>query len=233
MRLLSETAAAWGLALHEGQLAQLEAYAEELRRWNARLNLTAVDDERGIAVRHFLDSLRCALSWGAPPARLADVGSGAGFPGLPLKVLRPELELTLVESIGKKAEFLRHVARELGLEGVTVLAARAEEVGRDPHQRESHDVVTARAVAELRTLCEYCLPLCRVGGRLLAPKGPQGEAEALAAGRALAELGGSLAAVEDVELPGEPRRTLVVIDKAAPTPERYPRPNGAPSRRPL
>lgn len=233
MNLLAATAADWGLPLSQPQLDQFAAYAAELRRWNERVNLTAITDDAGIIARHFLDSLRCALSWGDTPGRMVDVGAGAGFPGLPLKILRSEIRLTLVESVEKKAAFLRHIVAELGLERVEVLAARAEAVGRDPAQREQYDLATARAVADLRVLAEYCLPLCRVGGRFLAPKGAQIEHELQAALAAIEMLGGRLVAVEPVALPGVEPRTLVVIAKDAPTPPAYPRGVGAPAKRPL
>lgn len=233
MRLLTDTAAAWGTPLDDRQLGAFARYAEELTRWNERLNLTAIVDIESIVVRHFLDSLRCALSWGDPPNNIVDVGTGAGFPGLPLKILRPKADLTLVESIEKKAEFLRHIVNELELERVRVVVARAEASGRDPDQRERYDLAVARAVADLRVLAEYCLPLCRVGGRFLAPKGAGAEQEAARSRAALERLGGQLVAIEPVVLPGAEPRTLVVIDKIAPTPAQYPRAVGVPSKRPL
>ena len=142
-----------------------------------------------------------------------DIGAGAGFPGLPLKILRPELQLTLVESIAKKAAFLRHMVDTLGLTNVEIVIARAEAAGRDPAQRERYDVAVARAVAELRVLAEYCLPLCRIGGRFLAPKGARIEDELQAALPAIAQLGGRLVAIEPVELPELEPRTLVIIEK--------------------
>jgi 16S rRNA (guanine527-N7)-methyltransferase len=231
--LLAITAQAWGLALDQQQLDQFALYARELRRWNERVNLTAISDEREIVTRHFLDSLRCALSWGVSPHSLVDVGTGAGFPGLPLKILRPELDLALVESIEKKAAFLRYIAAELGFSDVSIVVARAEAAGHDPAHRERFDVVTARAVAELRVLAEYCLPFCRVGGRFLAPKGAQSEYEIADAHVAITRLGGQIAGVEAVDLPGLERRTLIVIEKSASTPEQYPRAAGVPAKRPL
>jgi 16S rRNA (guanine527-N7)-methyltransferase len=215
------------------QLEQFAIYLDELRAWNERINLTAITDPDEIVTRHFLDSLRCALSWGEAPTSLIDIGAGAGFPGLPLKILRPALQLTLVESIAKKAAFLRHIANVLELSDVTVLVERAEVVGQNPAQRERYDVVIARAVAELRVLAEYCLPLCCVGGRFLAPKGAQIEAELAAAGPAIARLGGRVAAVEPVQLPGVEPRSLIVIEKIANTPPQYPRAPGVPAKRPL
>jgi 16S rRNA (guanine527-N7)-methyltransferase len=233
MGILTSTTAAWGMSLNQAQLDQFATYAAELRRWNARVNLTAITDEREIATRHFLDSLRCALSWGRAPTSLIDVGTGAGFPGLPLKILRPELRLTLVESIEKKAAFLKHIVAALGLAKVSIVVARAETVGHNPAHREQYDVAAARAVAELRVLAEYCLPLCRVGGRFLAPKGAQIEHEIAAAQAAIAKLGGRPPVVERVDLPGVEPRSLVIVEKIAPTPPLYPRAVGVPAKRPL
>lgn len=231
--LLAQTAAAWGLPLTDEQIGQFASYADELRHWNAHTNLTRICEPEAIVVRHFLDALACAQHWGATPHSLADLGSGAGFPGLPLKLLHPALRLTLVESVGKKAAFLRHIVVHLGLSDVQVLQARAEAVGRDEAHRAAYDVVTARAVAELRVLAEYGLPLLRVGGRLLAPKGSDIDTELAAAGPALQTLGGQVLAVEPVALPGHAPRPLVVIRKTGPTPAAYPRAVGMPTRRPL
>jgi len=233
MDTLVNTAHAWGLRLDQRQIEQFARYSAELRTWNTRVNLTAITDEEGIVARHFLDSLRCALSWGDAPSSLIDIGSGAGFPGLPLKILRPELRVALVESVGKKAAFLRHMIAALDLRDVTVLTARAETVGRDPQHREQYDVVTARAVAELATLAEYCLPLCRVHGHVLAPKGSDIADEIARARTAIERLGGRLISVEPVVIPGVEPRTLVVIAKVAPTPAAYPRAVGVPARRPI
>ncbi len=226
-------AGSWGLHLDQRQIEQFARYSAELRAWNTRVNLTAITDEREIVIRHFLDSLRCALSWGEHPSRLIDVGSGAGFPALPLKILAPELHVTLVESVGKKAAFLRHIIATLDLRDVAVVTARAEVVGRDLHHREQYDVVTARAVAELAILAEYCLPLCAIGGRVLAPKGNDVDDEVARARVAIARLGGQLLSVEPVDIPGVEPRTLVVIAKIAPTPAAYPRAVGVPVKRPL
>jgi 16S rRNA (guanine527-N7)-methyltransferase len=233
MDLLADTAARWGLPLDQAQLDQFATYTAELRRWNERVNLMAVADEPRIATRHFLDSLRCALSWGTAVRSLIDVGAGAGLPGLPLKILRPDLRLTLVESIGKKAAFLHHVVAVLELTDVTIVAGRAEAVGQDVAHREQYDVAVARAVAALRVLAEYCLPLCCAGGRFLAPKGAQIERELEDARPAIRKLGGRLVGVEDVELPGIERRSLVVVEKIAPAPAQYPREVGVPAKRPL
>jgi 16S rRNA (guanine527-N7)-methyltransferase len=231
--LLTTTCAAWGIALSAEQLAQFATYAADLRRWNSQINLTAISEPAEIYRRHFLDSLSLARFWGDSPASLVDIGSGAGFPGLPLAILRPSLRLTLVESVGKKAEFLRYMAGALGLGAVRVLTARAEDLGRDRGEREAHGLVTARAVAELRVLVEYGLPLLKIGGRMLAPKGSAAYDEAAAAGHAIEALGGDLVAVEPVDLPGLDSHAVVIIDKLRPTDSRYPRAPGTPGRKPL
>ncbi len=234
LALLRHTAANWNISLSNAQIQQFVRYAAEVRQWNERVNLTAITDPEAFVVRHVLDSLRCSCSWGKTPHALIDVGSGAGFPGVPLKIAFPALRLTLVESVRKKADFLEHLVGACGLDGVTVVQARAEQVGHDPQHRERYDVATARAVADLRVLAEYCLPLVRVGGYFLAPKGAEIDAEVAAAHQAVTTLGGYLLAVEPVALPGVARpRTLVVIGKTAPSPPGYPRRVGVPARRPL
>lgn len=231
--MLKETAAGWGILLTELQIQQLERYAAELRHWNAYHNLVADASHQEVIVRHFLDSLRCAVSWGSTPQTLVDIGSGAGFPGLPLKIAFPHIQLTLVESVEKKSAFLKHIVDTLALEDVAVITARAELFAHMPEHREHYDVALARAVAELAVLAEYCLPLLRIGGRLLAPKGTQITNELSSAEAAMQILGGQLHGVEPIILPGQPERSLIVIEKIAPTPERYPRRVGLPARKPL
>ena len=165
-------AAALGAPLLPSQVVQFAAYEALLLEWNERIALTAIREPGHLRVRHFLDALSCAAATGPLDGQsLIDIGSGAGFPGLPLKILYPDLRLTLVDSVAKKARFLGLVAAELGLREVTVIAKRAEVLGQDPIHREQYDWATARAVAELRVLAELLLPLCRVGGRVLAQKG--------------------------------------------------------------
>jgi 16S rRNA (guanine527-N7)-methyltransferase len=233
LTLFTETASRWGLPLQAEQLAAFASYADELVLWNERVNLTAITRREEIYLRHFLDSLSCARFWGAIPHHVIDIGSGAGFPGLPLKIVFPHIQLTLLESVSKKAVFLDHMVATLGLQGVQVLPLRAEEAGRVPTLRGQADLVTARAVAELRVLLEYAMPLLRVGGQLLAPKGAAAAEEQQAASRALAILGAEITAVEPVDLPGLDERRIVVVRKITPTNERYPRSAGVPSRRPL
>lgn len=231
--LLIETASAWNVNLTPTQVEQLLIYQHELQHWNTHTNLTAITNSDDIMTRHFLDSLRCAQSWGASPHTLVDIGSGAGFPGLPLKIAFPELHITLVESVAKKVAFLKHIAEMLNLNHVTIFHARAETIGHQPDHREAYDVAIVRAVASLPVLAEYCLPLIRIGGRMLAPKGADSADEVAAANTALALLGGQTIAIEPVVIPQLERRTLVVIEKNAPTPDAYPRRPGVPSKRPL
>jgi 16S rRNA (guanine527-N7)-methyltransferase len=202
---------------------------------SSRFNLTAIREAEAIRTKHFLDSLTCVMAWrDTPPTRLIDIGTGAGFPGIPLKILYPALHLTLVESVGKKAEFCRHVVRTLGLEGVTVVTARAEEVGQDPAHRQKYDWAVARAVAGLPVLVEYLLPLVKIGGHALAQKGESGPVEAHAAQQAIHLLGGTFRQLIPVALPGvADDRYLIVIDKTAATPPQYPRPTGVPNKKPL
>ncbi len=224
-----------GLHLTHKQLAALTRYEHELLEWNARFNLTAIRDPQEIRIKHFLDSLTCLLALReAPVERLIDIGTGAGFPGLPLKIIYSKMQLTLVESVGKKADFCRHVVKTLELQGVEVIQERAETIGQIPAYREQYDWAVARAVAVLPVLAEYLLPLVRVGGSMLAMKGESGPAEAHSAEHALRVLGGHLRQLVPVTLPGVvEERYLVVIDKVAATPAGYPRKVGIPSKRPL
>jgi 16S rRNA (guanine527-N7)-methyltransferase len=224
-----------GLHLTRAQLSALSLYERELVDWNAHFNLTAIRDPQEIHIKHFLDSLTCSLVLREKSiGRLIDIGTGAGFPGIPIKILYPKMQLTLVESVGKKAEFCRHVVRILDLQGVDVVQERAESLGQHPSHREQYDWAVARAVAILPVLAEYLLPLVRVGGSMLAMKGESGPAEAHSAERALRVLGGHLRQLLPVTLPGvAEERYLVVIDKVAATPNGYPRKVGTPSKRPL
>jgi len=224
-----------GLKLTAHQVKLLAQYEQELLVWNERYNLTAIRDLEEVRVKHFLDSLTCIQAMkDAPGKRIVDIGSGAGFPGLVLKIVYPSVQLTLVDSVGKKIDFCRHIVRTLGLEQVETLQERAENIGQSLAYREQYDWAVARAVADLAVLAEYLLPLVRIGGRMLAMKGENGPAESHAAEHALQMLGGHLRQLLPVTLPGvAEERYLVIVDKVAATPTRYPRRVGIPSKRPL
>lgn len=235
-RLTLGARALLGLDLAPAQVAAFALYAAELRGWNERFNLTAITDDDGIQVKHFLDSLSLlkALPPGWGRGRLVDVGTGAGFPGLPLKLICPDLRLTLVEATGKKVTFLQTLVEKLRLPGVTVVKARAEDLGQDPAHREQYDLAVARAVAEMPVLAEYLLPLVRLGGHAIAQKGQDAPAEVHAAEDAVRRLGGTLSQIIPIELPGiVETRHLVVYAKTALTPPAYPRRPGVPSKSPL
>ncbi|WP_420627773.1 16S rRNA (guanine(527)-N(7))-methyltransferase RsmG [Candidatus Leptofilum sp.] len=224
-----------GASLTDEQVHQFAAYQALLLDWNMRMNLTAVRDPAEIRIRHFLDSLSCVEVVGDLNGRsLIDVGSGAGFPGLPLKILFPQLKLTLVESVSKKGQFLQAAVQELGLTQVTIATERAERLGQSPQHRAQYDWATARAVAELRILVEYLLPLCRVGGTALAQKGDGVQREIEDALNAIQVLGGEEPNLNTVLLPQRSQtHYLVTIQKERETPEKYPRRVGVPSKRPL
>jgi len=234
-KLFRDAQQLFGLCFSQKQMAQLTAYERELLEWNEKFNLTAIRDVEGIRTKHFLDSFSCTLAWkDQTPRRLVDVGTGAGFPGIVLKILYPSMKLTLVESVGKKANFCTHIAQTLVLENVEVLSARAEDVGQNLAHREKYDWAVARAVASLPVLSEYLLPLVKVGGGMLAQKGESGPAEVNSAEKALKLLGGRMRQLIKVELPGvADERYLVVVDKFAATPQGYPRKAGIPLKKPL
>jgi len=216
-------------------IMSLITYERELLEWNQKFNLTAIRDAEAIRTKHFLDSFSCVRAWGAnPPHHLVDVGTGAGFPGLPLKILYPQLKLTLVESVGKKAMFCQHIVRVLGLDGVNVVNARAEDLGHLPEHREKYDWAVARAVAKMDILAEYLLPFVKAGGTMLAQKGESGPAEAQSAEKAMKLLGGKLQQILPVNLPGvADDRFLVLVHKSAATPPKYPRKAGMAAKQPL
>ncbi len=224
-----------GLRLTRSQLSALSHYEQELVDWNTRFNLTAIRNPQEIHIKHFLDSLTCVMALRESTVDcLIDVGTGAGFPGIPIKIIYPKMQLTLVESVGKKAEFCRHVVNILDLRGVEVVQERIEVLGQGQTYREQYDWAVARSVAILPVLSEYLLPLVRGGGSVLAMKGESGPAEAHSAERALRVLGGHLRQLMPVTLPGVvEERYLVVIDKVAATPDGYPRKVGVPAKRPI
>jgi 16S rRNA (guanine527-N7)-methyltransferase len=227
-------ATALGVPLSTAQIDEFQQYAALLRAGKRVMSLTALVDPVDVAVKHFLDSL-AVLSYLPPGAlRLIDVGTGAGFPGLPLKLARPELDAVLLEATGKKAEWVEETIERLGLSGARAIAGRAEEVAHDPVHRGRYDAAVARALAPFPVLCELCLPFLRPGGTFVALKSVAGAAvEVPRAARALDLLGGRLRGVFPVTLPALPNRVIVVVDQVTAAPDAYPRRPGQPAKRPL
>ena len=233
LELMTAPLEAKGVLVDDTAKERLIKYADLLREWNEKINLTAITDPEGIVVKHFLDSALLLTEVDLPKgAKIVDVGTGAGFPGMVVKILRPDLDVTLMDGLNKRLVFLNEVAAQLGLEVKTV-HFRAEEAGKKPEFRENFDLVTARAVAELRTLYEYCLPRVRVGGVFCAMKGPSGADELKTASKAAGILGGGKAKISTSTLTGEEVRTFVVTKKISQTPPKYPRASAKISKQPL
>lgn len=223
-----------GLTLEPKQIAAFKTYGQMLVEWNEKMNLTAIVEPQDIAVKHFIDSLALLkMHHIKDGAQIIDVGTGAGFPGIPLKIARPDLEVALLDSLRKRTHFLQAVVDQLALDGVIVVHGRAEEIGRNAQYRESFDISLSRAVAPLNILAEYCLPLVRVGGFFLAMKGPDIQQEIAQAQRAFVLCGGrSLSNSFVLPISGDPR-SLVIVEKMAKTPDQYPRRPGIPEKKPL
>ena len=238
--LLCELAAEYGVTVDAAACDKLDRYAELLVEWNQKMNLPAITDPIGITVKQFADSLAAVpLLPENQGISLIDVGTGAGFPGIPLAIVRPDIKLTLLDSLNKRLVFLETVCKELDIP-VQRIHARAEEGGRKPELREQFDVATARAVAALPVLLEYCLPFVRPGGCFLALKGPDSDAEHRAAGKARTRLGGETASVQKLMLPKQPRegleqqeRRIFVFRKVQHTPPAYPRASAKIAKEPL
>ncbi len=219
------------------QANQFKIYFEKLVETNEHVNLTAITEEGDVYLKHFYDSVSPLLSLPEvfiKNSSLIDIGAGAGFPSLPMKILRPDLEVTIVDSLNKRIKFLEQLVEDLGLTGVHLVHARAEDAGQNPELREQFDLVTARAVASLNVLGEYCLPFAKVGGMFVALKGPKGKEELKKAKPAIKKLGGKLISNQEIILPETDEvRMLTLIEKVEKTQKKYPRKAGVPSRKPL
>ncbi len=239
-KLLTGSAAFYGLQLDDEQVGKFFIFKDLLLDWNSRMNLTAIEEESDIIIKHFSDSLSIApiiaeLKQRMPEGQslsLVDVGTGAGFPGIPLKIALPGLEVTLLDALAKRVNFLNEAVSKLGLKAINAIHGRAEELGRDKNHRERYDVAVARAVAALPVLLEYCLPFVKTGGVFIAMKGGADELDQ--SGRALKELGGEVSHVKELNLPfSDIKRKIIVIKKLRQTPSKYPRKPGKPSKDPL
>lgn len=230
---LQENLVGEGFACSDELAGRFDRYAELLVQWNEKMNLTAITEPDEIVIKHFLDSLlllkACPLPAGSS---LIDVGTGAGFPSVPVALMRPDIQLTLMDSLNKRITFLQTLCQELEIPADCV-HARAEEVGGKPEYREQYDAACARAVAHLRELSEYCLPFVKRGGVFVALKGYEIEQELEEARYAIKQLGGKIEKVTKFTLPGENRRAIVVIRKERPTPPKFPRPSGKIKKSPL
>ncbi|MBU8914830.1 16S rRNA (guanine(527)-N(7))-methyltransferase RsmG [Bacillus sp. FJAT-29953] len=224
-----------GIALNSTQLGQFEKYYETLVEWNEKMNLTAITEKGEVYLKHFYDSISAAFYFDfTKPFRLCDVGAGAGFPSIPLKIAFPHIDVTIVDSLNKRITFLNHLATTLNLEKVQFVHDRAETFGVNPNYRESFEVVTARAVARMSVLSELCLPLVKVGGHFLALKAVNAEEELKTGQKAITALGGKLLNSHTFNLPIEEfDRTIIIIKKEKQTPKKYPRKPGVPGKTPI
>jgi 16S rRNA (guanine(527)-N(7))-methyltransferase RsmG len=235
VKMLRDGAAEYEITLDNEALDGFDLFTSELLEWNKVMNLTAITEPVDIIKKHYIDSLSLLANTEIPAgASMVDVGCGAGFPGIPVKLARPDIRLTSIDSLNKRILFLSSLVKKLGLKDCTCLHFRAEEAGRDMALRESFDVATARAVADLSTLAEYCLPLLKQGGVFYAMKGREAAKEANDAKRAIAVLGGRLEGIKEVELPGtDMLRSIIAVRKISKTHQNYPRQNAVIKKTPL
>lgn len=222
--IIKSATADYKIQLNDLQLSQLERYFQLLVEWNEKINLTAIIDEHGVAEKHFADSLSLFNCIDVPEnSTIIDVGTGAGFPGIVLKIARPDIKLTLLDSLKKRLNFLDEVLSELSLEA-ELIHSRAEDGGQNIDLREGFDFAVSRAVARLNILAEYCIPYVKIGGSFIAMKGPHAENEISDGKKAIQKLGGKIKKINSFELPlDEDKRIIVEIEKIAPTPDKYPR----------
>lgn len=222
-----------GISLNDKQVGGLEEYARLLVEWNEKINLTAITDDEGIATKHFLDSLT-AITTGYVNGRVIDVGTGAGFPGLVLKIAKPDIELTLLDSLNKRINFLKDVCDKVGIDGVEFVHSRAEDGGKNRAYRGKFDTVVSRAVANLTVLSEWCIPFLKPGGYFLALKGPAADDELKDAKKAIGMLGGRVEDVVEAQIPyTDLKHKIIIIKKVGQTPMKYPRKPGIATKNPL
>lgn len=235
--IFAEELANYGFKLSSKQKEQFATYYNKLIEFNKKVNLTRITDKNEVYLKHFFDSITPLLEFSdlfKGEKSLCDVGAGAGFPSLPIKILCPDLSITIVDSLGKRLKFLDELVSDLSLDKVTLVHSRAEDAGQNKNLREKFDLVTGRAVARMSVLSEYCLPLAKVDGYLVALKGPKAQDELAEAKNAIEVLGGSVKEVKELTLPDtDDERTLIVVKKVKATPKKYQRQAGTPNRKPL
>ena len=233
VEILKEGSQEYGIELSDVQADKFINYAELLKDWNTRINLTAIEEDKDIIIKHFIDSLTIAPYLIKGGLSIIDVGTGAGFPGIPLKIVIDNLKVTLLDSLDKRIKFLNEVINTTQLKDINAVHGRAEDFGANPEYREKFDISTARAVAALPVLLEYCLPFVKIGGTFIAMKGNNIE-ELKDSKKALSILGGEIEEVKEISLPfGEMRRNTITVRKLRQTPTKYPRKAGKPSKEPL
>lgn len=233
LRHVKQKAQEIGYTLQEEQLEQFFTYKELLIEWNKKMNLTAIEQEEDIITKHFIDSLSIA-SYIPDTTKIIDIGTGAGFPGIPLKILKKDLSITLLDSLNKRITFLEEVIRNLSLENIQAVHARAEELAHKEEYREQYDIAVSRAVAPMHTLLEYMLPYVKIGGKCICMKGPNLQEESKDLQNCLETLGGKIEKIEEIVLPKtEIKRNIMLIKKENKTPKKYPRNPGMPSKKPL
>lgn len=228
-----EEMAKYDLKLNVEQTEQFFKYMDLLLEWNEKMNLTAITEPKEVILKHFVDSLTIS-KYIDENSKVIDVGTGAGFPGIPLKIAKPFTDITLLDSLNKRLNFLNEVINQLNLKKIQTQHYRVEEAGQNKQFREMFDIATSRAVANLRVLSEYMLPLVKVGGKCIAMKGSEIEQELEESEKAISILGGKIESVEKLVLPGtDMNRNIVIIEKIKPTPQKYPRKPGTPSKEPI
>lgn len=235
VKTLQQAGEAAGFTFTDQQIKQFQQYFELLLAGNEKMNLTSITDPQEVAIKHFIDSLTCLTALKLPTDfQVLDVGTGAGFPGIPLKIFRQDLKITLMDSLQKRVNFLNDTIAILGLKEIRAIHDRAEDFAQRQEHRENYDLVISRAVARLNVLSEYCLPCVKVGGYFISQKGPNIEEEVKEAAKALSIFGGKLAEIKKLNLPIiQDGRSMVVIKKEKLTPKQYPRKAGVPAKKPI
>ena len=234
IEILKTNAEAYGIEISDDLGEKLEIYARFLKEWNDKINLTAITDDEGIALKHFLDCLLVSKAAQFKSGdKVIDVGTGAGFPGLVIAAAFPEVQVTLLDSTGKKLKAVENIRQEMGVQNAEVVHMRAEDAGKKPEFREKYDFATARAVAELRVLLEYTLPFVKVGGKFLSLKGASAVDEIDGAKASLKTLGGKIEGINEFILPGGDKRAIINVKKISHIPPKFPRVSAQIAKKPL